>query len=159
MRTDEDTLTTDYFDMITLAQFVPHIIQPTRITAHSKTLIDNIFSNTQNFSQGISGNITLAISDHLAQFLIIPLDSYFKPPKVEKFKRDTKNFDRENFLLDLLDIDWLDTIHLEKEDPNFSFQQYYQLINSLIDKYMPATKMTNKEIKRQEKPTDYHRHP
>ena len=30
--------------------FVPHIIHPTRITPHSKTLIDNIFSNTPNFS-------------------------------------------------------------------------------------------------------------
>ena len=49
-------------------------------------------------------------------------------------------------------FDWLEIIHLEKEDPNFSFQQYYQTINSLIDKYMPLKKMTNKEIKQQAKP-------
>ena len=151
MKTDEDSKT-DYFDMMTSAQFVPHIIHPTRITPHSKTLIDNIFSNTPNFSEGMSGNLTVALSDHLAQFLIIPLDTYLKPAKIEKFKRDTKKFERENFWLDLLEIDWLEIIHLEKEDPNFSFQQYFQTINSLIDKYMPLKKITNKEIKHQAKP-------
>ena len=152
MKTDENVQTTEYFDAITSAQFVPHIIHPTRITPHSKTLIDNIFSNSPNFSQGVSGNITLALSDHLAQFLMIPLDTYIKPTKEEKFIRDTKNFDRENFLLDLLEIDWIDTIQLERQDPNLSFNHFFQTITSLIDKYMPLRKMTNKEIKHQTKP-------
>ena len=52
-------------------------------------------------------------------------------------------------MLELLEIGWLEIIHLEKEDPNFSFQQYFQTINSLIDKYMQLKKMTNKEIKHQ----------
>ena len=75
MKTDthEDSLT--YLDIMTSNLFVPHIIHPTRITPHTKTLIDNIFSNLPNFSQAKSGNITLAISDHLAQFLTIPLET------------------------------------------------------------------------------------
>ena len=72
MKTDNDSNTTNYFDMLTSAQFVPHIIHPTRITNHTKTLIDNIFSNLPNFSQGISGNLTLSSSDYLAQFLLLP---------------------------------------------------------------------------------------
>ena len=152
MRTDEESKTTEYFDIITSAQFVPHIILPTRITPHSKTLIDNIFSNVPHFNEGVSGNLTIALSDHLAQFLIITMDTVFKPPKIEKYKRDTKNFDRENFLLDLLEIDWLERIQLEKDDPNISFQLFYQTIDSLINKYMPLKKLTNKEIKQQGKP-------
>ena len=51
--------------------FFPHIVQPNRITSHSKTLIDNIFSNY--ISQDIvSGNSTATISDHLPQFVIAP---------------------------------------------------------------------------------------
>ena len=51
--------------------FLPHIAQPTRTTSHSKTLIDNIFSNY--ISQDIvSGNLTATISGHLPQFLIAP---------------------------------------------------------------------------------------
>ena len=152
MKTDENIPSTEFCDMVTSAQFVPHIIHPTRITPHSKTLIDNIFSNVPNFSQGSSGNITLALSDHLAQFLIIPLDSYFKPPKIEKFKRDFKNFDRENFLLDLLDINWDNELELEKQDPNHSFEKYFTTINDLIEKYMPLRKMSISEKKYQSKP-------
>ena len=37
---------------------------PTRITSHSKTLIDNIFSNFLSY-EIISGNITATICDHL----------------------------------------------------------------------------------------------
>ena len=50
--------------------FFPTINSPTRITANSKTLIDNIFYNnvTKNV---ISGNITTSISDRLTQLLLI----------------------------------------------------------------------------------------
>ena len=43
---------------------VPRIIHSTRITTATKTLIDNIYSNCTNFNDVISGNLTLAISDH-----------------------------------------------------------------------------------------------
>ena len=152
MKTDEDQNTSTYFDTLTSNLFVPHIIQPTRITPHSKTLIDNIYSNVPNFSQASSGNLTITISDHLAQFLIIPLDTCFRPAQTIMYKRDMKNFDRENFLLDLLSIDWDRILQIEKGDPNASFHQYYLTINNLIDKYMPLKKMTKKEIKQQQKP-------
>ena len=61
---------------ITSNLLVPHIINRTGITSTSKTLIDNIYSDSLNFKDGISGNLTLAISDHLAQFLIIQEDAY-----------------------------------------------------------------------------------
>ena len=44
---------------------------PTRITPRSKTLIDNIFFNEIN-EAALSGNLVTDISDHHAQFLIIP---------------------------------------------------------------------------------------
>ena len=79
MKTDSDKETSLYFDSISSNLFIPHIILPTRITPHSKTLIDNIFSNVNNFLQGKSGNLTLSLSDHLAQFLSIPIDTNHKP--------------------------------------------------------------------------------
>ena len=63
------------------------------------------------------------------------------------YRRDTKNFDRENFLLDLLDIDWSFVIKLEREDPNYSFNLYENTLNTLIDKYIPLRKITQKELK------------
>ncbi len=50
--------------------FQPHILQPTRITNHSGTLIDNIFCTfLEHFT--ISGNIVYDVTDHLPNFLII----------------------------------------------------------------------------------------
>ena len=48
---------------------LPYILTPTRVTTHSKTLTDTIFSN--NTEDGlISENITTTITDHYAQFLL-----------------------------------------------------------------------------------------
>ena len=70
---------TNVFDIITANFLVPHIIHPTRITSSSRTLIDNIYSNSDNFADGISDNLTIAISDHLEQFLIIQEESQRTP--------------------------------------------------------------------------------
>ena len=71
----------------------------------------------------------------------------FGPSKIYLYKRDTKNFDRENFLLDLVDIDWSLVIKLEKEDPNYSFNLYENTLNTLLDKYISLRKITQKELK------------
>ena len=57
---------TNFLDILT-----SNLIVPTRITPTSKTLIDNIFSNSLKFLQGTSGNFTFSISDHLTKYLIL----------------------------------------------------------------------------------------
>ena len=55
--------TNGFLDSLASISFIPYILHPTRITSHSKTLIDKIFSNY--ISREItSGNITSTISDH-----------------------------------------------------------------------------------------------
>ena len=67
---DSDKDTADFADTIYALSLYPTINNPTRITATSKNLIDNIFYN--NFTKKITaGNIATSISDHLIQFLII----------------------------------------------------------------------------------------
>ena len=50
------------------ASLTPQITVPTRLTVRSKTLIDNIFTNSVE-ENTISGNLECCISDHLAQSL------------------------------------------------------------------------------------------
>ena len=57
--------TNEFLDSLASNSFLPYILQPTRITSHSKTLIDNIF---RNMPDSVSGNLTATISDHLPQF-------------------------------------------------------------------------------------------
>ena len=148
----------NYFDILASHLYIPHIIYPTRIVDNemynfpSKTLIDNIFSNCLNFADGISGNITLSISDHLAQFLIIPVECKIIKQQFNEYKRDTKNMDKENFTLDMLEVDWKSIIKVENNDPNLSFVEFEKKLNSIIDHYMPLRKLTKKEMKQQCKP-------
>ena len=79
----------------------------------------------------------MSISDHLAQFLIIPEEFPKIPKKQNRFKRDIKNFDQENLILDLLNIDRTDVIN----DANSSFNSFGTTINAHIDQYIPLRKM------------------
>ena len=158
MNVESNPSISNYFDIFASHLYVPHIIYPTRI-AHNetqntttKTLIDNIFSNSINYSDGFSGNITFSISDHLAQFLIIPIDYTIHLHNYDKYKRDTKNLDKEKFILDLLEVDWKTTIKTENNDPNLSFIEFEKKLSSIIDSHMPIKKLTKKEINHQDKP-------
>ena len=70
--------TNEFLDSLASNSFVPYILQPTRLTSHSKTCIDNIISNIIS-PEAISGNLTAAISDHLPQFMIVP-NVFSNPP-------------------------------------------------------------------------------
>ena len=66
------------------------------------------------------------------------------PKKQNIFKRDTKNFDRKNFVLDFLGIDWTECLELDKYD-------------ELLDKYLPLKKLSQKQFRQRYKPwiSDY----
>ena len=66
---ESHTPTDDFINNLGVFCFQPHIIQPTRITEHSATLIDNIYFNSIEH-HCISGNL-LYISDHLPNFLLV----------------------------------------------------------------------------------------
>ena len=146
MKVEEDNCINDFYNIITSNLFVPHITIPTRITSHSKTLIDNIFSNSLNFYQGISGNFTVSISDHLPQFLIIPRENYHPPKKHNVYKRDTENFDKESFVSELINTNWNDVLYIEKGDPNYSFDMFDKKIGDLMNKYVPLKKFSKKTL-------------
>ena len=68
---NEHNQTNEFLDSLSSNSFIPLVLQPTRITSHSNTLIDNMFSNVID-PDIISGNLTATISDYLPQFSIIP---------------------------------------------------------------------------------------
>ena len=92
--------TNDFLDSLASNSFIPYILHPTRITSHSKTLIDNIFSNYISH-EIISGNITATISAPLPQFPFVPnILSNFSTQKSNFYERDWSKFKQENFILD-----------------------------------------------------------
>ena len=135
--------TNEFLDSLASNSFVPYILQPTRLTSHSKTLIDNIFSNIIS-PEAISGNLTATISDHLPQFMIVP-NVFSNPPsnKANIFERDWSNFDQENFILDYFSIDWNVALKLDEQNVNYLTASFLNKINSLLRNYASLKKSTS----------------
>ena len=110
------------------------------------------FSNSLNYSESISGNLRTSISDHDAQFLIIPHNAKATHQNHNIFKRDTSKFNKEIFVSELTAIDWSSETDISSEDANKSFALLETKINSIIEKHMPMNKLTKKEIKLHQKP-------
>ena len=87
-RLNEHSPTQEFVESLFSHMFVPLINRPTRITAHSGTLIDNIFTNhlTPNLFSGILIN---DLSDHL------PIFVYTFKESLPLSKRDNKAVTRD----------------------------------------------------------------
>ena len=121
-------------------------MQPTRITSHSNTLIDNIFSSVID-PDIIPGNLTATISDHLPQFAIIPnMFGNISGNNSNIYERDWSKFNRENFILDYFSADW------EECNLDNSTKIYLDKINMLLDTCAPLKKINKYKLKFKSKP-------
>ena len=131
---------------------MPLITLPTRITNSSKTLIDNIFCN--QFSRDIvSGNITVSISDHIPQFAIIPFPNRIKGiANKNTLIRNYKNFDTNNFQQEVNRIKWSFVSPENESEINDNTIELLSKIETVLNKYAPLRKLTNREHKQRNKP-------
>ena len=79
---------------------LPVITKPTRITNHSATLIDHIYTNTVNSL--VSGILTIDISDHLPVFCMA--DMKLKKQNHQMYFRDYSKFDADLLLFVIIII-------------------------------------------------------
>ena len=109
------------------------ITLPTRVTSHSKTIIDLFFTSKPELYEN-SGVIQTAISDH---FMIYAIRSC-KPIKGKHKTIDYrcyKKFDEEAFLDDLCNVSWKD---IEKFDNvNDAVDLWQQMFSTIVDKHVP----------------------
>ena len=95
LKYDHHAPTNEFLDSLSSHMFLPHIMQPTRVTSNSKTLIEDIFSNILG-PDSLSGNLTATVFDHLPQF-IIASNIFSNSPVGRKsniYERDWTNFDQ-----------------------------------------------------------------
>ena len=59
-----------FYNLMTCYGYLPQIINPSRITGSSSTIIDNIYSNCLNYKLK-SGNILISLSEHFCQFVSV----------------------------------------------------------------------------------------
>ena len=144
---NEHNQTNELLDSLASNSFIPLILQPTRITSHSNTLIDNIFSNVID-PDIISGNFTVTISGHLPQFSIIPnMFGNISGNKCNIYERDWSKFDRENFILDYFSVEWKDLLKIDELNANKSTKKFLDKINKLLDTYAPLKRVKKCKLK------------
>ena len=100
----------EYFDEIISQGFIPKITLPNRISEHSSTLIDNIF--TSNIDERESSGILLnQISDHQMVFTLIKNKSYVThvPKFVEIQNNDHHSI--QNFVHELEELNIYEQLH------------------------------------------------
>ena len=133
-----------FLDILGSYQILPTITLPTRIADTSSTLIDNVFISPMNCSS-ISGNLTVAISDHLPQFLILNTDCSpdFKPKP--PFRRDWSKFNEAVFKDEFDSVDWKNLLEIDKGDVDSSFNSFLDRFSSLYDKHVPLKQLTRRQ--------------
>ena len=145
-------LPNDFLDSLASNSIIPNILQPTRLTSHSKTLIDNIFSNIFS-SEIISGNLTATISDHLPQFLFAPTilsNPFYNRSNI--FERHWSKFNKENFILDYFEKNWSDILQLDLQNVDLSIESFLNNINSILDSNAPFKRVNKYKLRFKTKP-------
>ena len=129
--------------------FHPQILQPTRITDHSATLIDNIFFNSlEHFV--ISGNLCYDLTDHLPNFLIVSKLSSL-PTSTKVYGRDYSNLDKQALITDIQSIDWEEVLNNDY-DPSCMFDNFYNKLSEVIDQHVPVKQLSKQNLKARSKP-------
>ena len=124
----------------------PQILQPTRVSGASATIIDNIFSNNYYHSV-FSGNIITDFSDHFSQFVSIP-NKKINYKKVNHIKRDYSNFSEASFRDDVS----IQSFNNNLTDVNDQFKDFYLRLEGCVNRHAPLKKQSAKEIKLEQKP-------
>ena len=146
----ENKIVDDFYDELSSHGFRPLILQPTRVTSASLSLIDNIFTN-DIVSHSSGGNLTTSISDHFSQFSQLDLfDKIYTKNKV-KYGRNWRIFNKNEFKDELNRCSWED-VTSPNVNTDASVTNFYRKVEKLLNEMAPVKKLTRKEIGLQERP-------
>ena len=126
LNTDSHNPTNEFTNLLFENSLYPVISKPTRITHHSATLIDNIFTNNLDHDM-ISGIIYSDLSDHLPIFQTSNLKIENSPQSTSYKVRKITSNNIEIFRAKLTDTDWS-----VLDDSNTSPDQSYNYFSSLL---------------------------
>ena len=137
----------DFVNSMISHSFLPNNLQPSQVTDHSATIIDNTFSNITDF-EILSGNITALVADHFAQFLL------FKKCYIQTLQifciSDYSNFAKEKFIHDFSLLDW-SFFHNFELSTSDKFDNFYIKSVACIDSHI-FKKKSHRNLKLRTKP-------
>ena len=111
------------------------ISKPTRITEHSATITDNIYTNAYDIADDIlSCNLYTDITDHLPVFMLQCSATYKKFQRKVRKCLFTANGE-EQFMNKLAMFDWSNIYN--NDDSNMQYTHFMTAVSKLIDKHFP----------------------
>ena len=140
--------TDDYINMIFTHGFLPIITKATRITDHSATLIDHIYTNA-NLETVTAGIALFDISDHLPIFAYI--DKSVRRQTKRVYYRDYSTFDRKLYIKDLNEINW-EHISDSCLDLHEKTSKVIEIIQTITDRHAPMKLASRSKRKQLNKP-------
>ena len=130
LKSESNEKVSGFLDLMFSKGLYPLINRPTRVTPHSNTLIDNIYTSELNH-QINSGIIVNDISDHLPVFTICNYGLTRENNNKCKIKRRIFNEDTiKNLNEDLSSTDWQAVYR--GEDVNTSYNDFMRVLNEKI---------------------------
>lgn len=112
------------------------IVDPTRVTRKSATLIDLMFTNCKYVST--SGIMDCILSDHNPVFMI-KKKSRTENGYIEKWCRPIKELDIDSFIAEI--YRYVDTISLEDRNPSVIWDEFYCKVTEILDLMCPKRLM------------------
>ena len=131
-------LTSEFLDIMYANMLFPTITLPTRITWHSATLIDNIFTNDLN-NYAFSGLLLSDISDHLPIFSIFNKKFEGKDEASYFLYRDKSSKNVTEFRNCLSQINWFD--HDDISDPVKAYSSFFNEFSKTYINCFPLKKI------------------
>lgn len=109
-------------------------LHTTRITSHSKKLIDNVFSFFISV-EITSCNITAAtISYHLLQLLFFAnILTKLSSQKFNFHERGWSKLNQDDFILDYFDKSWPELLRIDQQNVNLTMEFFLNKMNSIMD--------------------------
>ena len=142
---ESNHIISEYLDMLYSNFCFPVITQPTRITDHSETLIDHIYTNVLD-KVLVPGICFADISDHFPIFLSIESTNFAKKSEMKTI-RDFKNFCKDDYLNELSEVEW----NLQG-DVNSLCSGFLSTFTSIVNKHIPVKSISKQQRKLLRKP-------
>ena len=138
---DSHPPTEAYLDMLYSNNLLPIITKPTRLTHHSATLIDHIYTN--------STSKIVSVSLITSQLSVLQIYQSRNTTLLSIRDRDYSNFDQESYLWDINAVNW-NAIY--SNDLHETATKITDLIKSIADKHAPVRQLSQKKQKLCTKP-------
>ena len=135
-------LTGDAVDVLSSYLFLPLITRPTRITASSATLIENIFKNhTENLDHSTQGLLVTDVSGHYPIFHINKR-SHIGESDIYVTKRIVSERNKQDFKIAFNELDWNEIYGAS--ETNHAFHRFHDTLGTLLNKYFPKVRIKRK---------------